>query len=265
MDNTVTYDDLGPRDQALIDEAGGGNQTVVSARMVQALNGNGNAAIMLSQLLFWARQKADDEGWFYRTADQMQKRCGLGEKAQRNAAETLSGLGLVETDVRGMPAKKHYRVRLGEVISLLADAEQDSAHGTNQDPAHGQKQDSAHGKGPIYRQENKESNNTIAGARGEETPLGAYHEEFPDYRPNVRQKEEIQARVDDLDLWREVLKWWSLNGYTAKSIGRMLDKYRQTDSPEDLYAHSGDGRSGSSSGSEPVPIFDDPSRSTVVW
>lgn len=264
MDNTVTYDDLRPRDQALIDEAGGGNQTVVSARMVQALNGNGNAAIMLSQLLFWARQKADEDGWFYRTADQMQKRCGLGEKAQRNAAETLSDLGLVETDLRGMPAKKHYRVRLREVISLLTDAEQDPAHGKNQDPAHGQKQDSAHGKRPIYRQENKEYN-TTAGAREEETPLGAYHEEFPDYRPNARQKEEIQARVDDLDLWREVLKWWRLNGYSAKSIGRMLDKYRQTDSPEDLYGHSGDGRSGSSSGTEQVPIFDDPSRSTVVW
>jgi DNA-binding transcriptional MerR regulator len=75
----------------------------------------------------------------------------------------------------------------------------------------------------------------------------------------------VQARVDDLDLWRAVLKWWRLNGYTARSIGRMLDKYRQTDSPEDLYGHSGDGRSGSSSGTEQVPIFDDPNRSTIVW
>jgi biotin operon repressor len=112
--------------------------------------------------------------------------------------------------------------------------------------------------------ERKEVDNTTAGAREGKTPLDAYHEEFPDYRPNARQKEEVQARVDDLDVWREVLKWWRLNGYSAKSIGRMLDKYRQTDSPEDLYPRSGDGRSGSPPGG-PTPIFDDPSRSTVVW
>jgi len=77
-EQALTYKDLGPRDQALIDEAGGGNQTVVSARMVKALNGNGNAAIMLSQLLFWSRQKAGEDGWFYRTRKQMEKRCGAG-------------------------------------------------------------------------------------------------------------------------------------------------------------------------------------------
>ena len=168
-DKVKKYEDLGPRDQALIDEAGGGNQTVVSARMVRSLKGNGNAAIMLSQLLFWSRTKADEEGWFYRTRNQMETRCGLGKKAQKSAAETLSRLGLVETDLRGMPARKHYRIRLGKVISLLMASEQDRAHGSNQDRAHGVEQDRAHANGSIYRQET-ESNKNNAHAHEEELP-----------------------------------------------------------------------------------------------
>jgi len=123
----MTYDDLSPRDQAFINELGGDNKTVVSAQMVSALNGNGNAAIYLSQLLWWGKRKADEDGWFFRTRDQMQERCGLGKQAQRTAEKTLKTLGLIETDKRGMPAKKHYRIHYGELISLFNGAETDLA------------------------------------------------------------------------------------------------------------------------------------------
>lgn len=169
--DTLTYDDLDPRDQALIDEAGGGNQTVVSARMVRALNGNGNAAIMLSQLLYWSRHKADEDGWFFRTRSDMEERCGLGPDAQRNAAETLQALDLVETDLRGMPAKKHYRIRLGRVLSALAGDEQDLGHGPDQDVGHGPEQDLGHdpqqdpGHGPDpNRKEHKEEQGKGSGS-----------------------------------------------------------------------------------------------------
>jgi len=121
----MTYDDLDARDQALFDEAGGSDGTFVSARMVQALQGNGNAAIFLSQLMKWSKWKADDEGWFFRTRDEMQKQCGLSAGAQRTAEKTLKTLELIETDRRGMPAKKHYRLHIESIISVLAGDEQD--------------------------------------------------------------------------------------------------------------------------------------------
>ena len=242
-EQTLTYSDLGPRDQALIDEAGGGNQTVVSARMVKALNGNGNAAIMLSQLLFWSRTKADEDGWFYRTRQQMKTRCGLGKTAQKSAAKVLSDKNMVETDLRGMPARKHYRVRLGVVISALAGDEQDRGLVRDQDRTQGREQDRGLTRGSNYRQETKTSSNS-AGVR-EDDAVQAYQDVFP-RRPNHVQAEQIATKVDDLDLWRAVMRWWAANGHRAKSVGKMLNKYRQTDTPEGLYrdAPSGDGAPG---------------------
>jgi hypothetical protein len=224
MSDYTHYDDLSPRDQALINEAGGGQQTVVSARMVRSLNGNGNAAILLSQLLFWSRTKADEEGWFFRTVEQMKKRCGLGKKAQKNAANTLRGLDLIETDLRGMPARKHYRVRHSEVIRLLSVSEQDRAHGSQQDRAHGSQQDRAHGSGPIYRQDTRQD--TERGARDGDTAYEAYRDFFA-HCPNDYARQKMNNEVDDLDTWRDVLDYWKSNSYRASSTGKMISRYHE--------------------------------------
>jgi len=242
-EQALTYEDLGPRDQALIDEAGGGNQTVVSARMVKALNGNGNAAIMLSQLLFWSRQKADEDGWFYRTRKQMEKRCGLGKKAQKNAADTLSSLDLVESELRGMPAKKHYRVQLGEVITLLAGAEQDRAHGSNQDRTHGGEQDRAHGSRPIYRQENKEDIQS-AHAHGEDLPPHAPSEQqVVEYGTSRAGMTEEECKK----FWRHysAIEWLDPHG---RKITNWKLKLGNWDARQSKYTSSRDGSSRTSTG-----------------
>jgi len=113
------FEKLDAKDKAFVNELGGGNKTVVSAQLVSALSGNGNAAIYLSQLLWWGQRKANDDGWFFRTRDQMQERCGLGKQAQRTAEKILVDLDLIETDRRGMPAKKHYRIDYSKLISLF--------------------------------------------------------------------------------------------------------------------------------------------------
>jgi len=59
----------------------------------------------------------------------------------------------------------------------------------------------------------------------------AYQDVFP-RRPNHIQAEQIATKVDDLDLWRAVMRWWAANGHRAKSVGKMLNKYRQTDNAE---------------------------------
>lgn len=88
------------------------------------------------------------------------------------------------------------------------------------------------------------SSSNSAGVR-ENDAVQAYQDVFP-RRPNHVQAEQIATKVDDLDLWRAVMRWWATNGHRAKSVGKMLNKYRQTDNAEDLYrdAPSGDGASG---------------------
>jgi len=94
----------------------------------------------------------------------------------------------------------------------------------------------------VERKEVSSSNS--AGVR-EDDAVQAYQDVFP-RRANHVQAEQIATKVDDLDLWRAVMRWWAANGHRAKSVGKMLNKYRQTDTPEDLYrdAPSGDGASG---------------------
>lgn len=85
------------------------------------------------------------------------------------------------------------------------------------------------------------SSNNSAGARGDEA-VTAYEEVFPRRLSSIQAKQ-VAQKVDDVELWRRVLTWWEMNGHRAKSVGRMLNKYRQTDSAEDLYCDgpSGDG------------------------
>jgi hypothetical protein len=77
-------------------------------------------------------------------------------------------------------------------------------------------------------------------------------------RANNVQKDYISTRVDDLDRWREVLQDWRAEGYSPTSVKSMLDVY------ENGWRDEGSGGGGPTSGA-PTPIFDDPSRSTVVW
>jgi len=102
---------------------------------------------------------------------------------------------------------------------------------------HSMKGDPSRDEDEVERKE--VSHSSSAGARDSDA-VRAYEDVFP-RQLKPRQAEEVHAKVDDIDLWRAVLKWWNMNGYRVKSVGRMLNKYRQTDSEADLYQTRGDG------------------------
>jgi len=231
----MTYDDLSQRDQAFINELGAGSKTIVSAQLVSALNGNGNAAIYLSQLLWWGKRKADEDGWFFRTRDQMQTRCGLGKQAQRTAEKTLRELGLIDTDKRGMPAKKHYQIHYQELISLLSTDEPDVAP-TPDDKALGvgeatsaggypdQQVDGGTCQNPI--ESNTENNTESESAPAHEDPVDALKELW-DVHPTNYQKDRIRQVVDDVDTWEDVLDDLKMqNKDSKKAIGWAVEDYQ---------------------------------------
>jgi len=231
----MTYDDLPARDQAFINELGGGNKTVVSAQMVSALNGNGNAAIYLSQLLWWGKRKADKDGWFFRTRDQMQERCGLGKQAQRTAEKTLKALGLIKTDKRGMPAKKHYQIHYGELISLFNGAEPDSAP-TRKDKSQGVGEATSSGTYPPEQdaggtcqnsiESNTENNTESGSAPAHEDPVDCL-EAMWGVHPTAYQKDRIRQVVDDVDAWEDVLDDLKMqNKDSKKAIAWAVENYQ---------------------------------------
>jgi len=79
------------------------------------------ASLMLSHSLgitkFLSRKSSD--GWFWKTASDWQKEIGLSPKESESSRKVLVELGLIEYELRGMPAKTWYRVNLNRLAQLI--------------------------------------------------------------------------------------------------------------------------------------------------
>lgn len=72
--------------------------------------GSVNAALMLSQLVFWSKRSKDFDGWIYKTAKEWEEEIGLTVDEQYSARKRLRKKGLVEEHLRGVPAILHFRL-----------------------------------------------------------------------------------------------------------------------------------------------------------
>jgi hypothetical protein len=134
------WDKLDEPTRAILDGYGAEGVVVVRPSLVRALRGNGNAALFLSELLYWSRRLGDDEGRFYQTQRRLEAQTGLGADAQRKAVKLLERLGVLETTRQGIPAKLYYRLDLPRLVALLlqhGQAVSVAGHGRQQDSDHG--------------------------------------------------------------------------------------------------------------------------------
>lgn len=73
--------------------------------------GSVNAALMLSQAIYWAlRIPKERDGWFWKTAEEWQAEIGLTRAEQEGARKRLIAANLLEEKLEGIPAKLHFRV-----------------------------------------------------------------------------------------------------------------------------------------------------------
>ena len=75
-----------------------------------------DAAVVYSALIskreyYASRDMLDSEGWFYSTVEDMQESTSMAICKQRSAIKLLKDKGLVEVSKRGMPARRHFRLR----------------------------------------------------------------------------------------------------------------------------------------------------------
>ena len=73
------------------------------------------AALLLSQLIYWTRKGINverDEGWFFKTVEEMMFETGLSRKEQLTAKRKLRALDLLEFKMAGVPALPFYRLNL---------------------------------------------------------------------------------------------------------------------------------------------------------
>jgi len=74
------------------------------------LTGSVNAALMLSQAMYWSNRTSDPDGWFFKRAEEWEEEIGLTRHEQDNARAKLRKTGFWEEARRGAPATMHFRV-----------------------------------------------------------------------------------------------------------------------------------------------------------
>jgi hypothetical protein len=96
--------------------------------MLARVFGGINEALLFQQLAYWADKGTDPE-WIYKTQKDIEDEITLTRTQQENARRRLRGLGVIEEDKRGVPAKLYFRVVWTTVYRLLEDhAAQDAGN-----------------------------------------------------------------------------------------------------------------------------------------
>ncbi len=80
--------------------------------------GSVEAAIFFGQLLYWHGKGAKGD-WVYKTIKECEYETGLSRYQQESAIKKCTALGFLETKLAGIPATRHFKVKLSYVISYL--------------------------------------------------------------------------------------------------------------------------------------------------
>ena len=91
-------------------------------RCLVTLTNSVNAAVMLSQAIYWSKVAKDRDGWFYKSCKDWEDETGLSRREQDTCRKILREKNFWSEDLRGVPATVHYRVDRTLVISSLAES-----------------------------------------------------------------------------------------------------------------------------------------------
>lgn len=75
--------------------------------------------IFLYQLLYWDQKGSNKAGWVYKTEKDFRKETGLSKSNQETAIRKLIELELIDYKKAQIPQKRHFRVRIDNLCSLI--------------------------------------------------------------------------------------------------------------------------------------------------
>jgi hypothetical protein len=86
-------------------------------RCLVPVAGSVNAALMLSQALYWTSKTKDPQGWFYKSGVDWEEETALSRSEQEIARKLLRNSGFWQEKLRGVPATLYFRVDC-EILQL---------------------------------------------------------------------------------------------------------------------------------------------------
>lgn len=92
-----------------------------------------NAAIFLAQFIYWEGKQKNEEGWIYKTMEEIRKETGLSRNEQETARKRLKELNILEEKRMGIPAKLYFRFNWDVLDKILSEFEDEEEGGNNED------------------------------------------------------------------------------------------------------------------------------------
>jgi len=112
-------DSLSPLERAALAGTGGMAGVWVPAHTMRLCYGHAAAAMMWSILVFWAKGKEDEDGFFWLTIERARALTGMGRSAQESGIKRLKKLGLIEVEVGGSPPRRRFRLNYRAALEKL--------------------------------------------------------------------------------------------------------------------------------------------------
>lgn len=90
-------------------------------RVFVDITGSVQAAIMLSQAVYWSQRTKDADGWFYKSMTEWQEETGLTRSEQETARKQLNKTTFWESKLKGVPATLNFKINFSALFSSLHD------------------------------------------------------------------------------------------------------------------------------------------------
>lgn len=167
-------------------------------------------AVMIGELAseyrYWEQQSAiDKDGYFYSTSDNVEQNTGLKEGRQRAIVKRLVAAGVISVKVKGLPAKRHFKINEEILAQLLTgnsikNIQSSTANFAELEP---QKQPVNNNNLIIHNNNNKEIYNIVVDYLNEKTGMK--------YKASSKDTQKhIHARIEE--------------GYTVEDFKTVIDK-----------------------------------------
>jgi hypothetical protein len=108
-------------------------------RAFVTLTGSLNAAMMLSQALYWTEKLPEDRGgWFYKSREEWGEEIYLSRYEQETARKILKKFGFWQEKEQGLPSRLWFRVDIDLLLEVLKSLKDAPGSGTPDDPPVGE-------------------------------------------------------------------------------------------------------------------------------
>lgn len=90
------------------------------------VGGGATAGLFLANICYWCERSTDPEGWVWKTREQLGQETALTRREQETARRDLVATGVLQEQLRGLPARLYYRVDwrvLAEKIAAVSQVE----------------------------------------------------------------------------------------------------------------------------------------------